>query len=51
MVDEFNTKNIVKQKSSLPEKTILFESKKQKPTNFFEEASLVFSSLVSLFGF
>jgi len=51
IVDEFNTKNIVKQKSSLPEKTILFESKKQKPTNFFEELSLVFSSLGSLFGF
>lgn len=51
IVDEFNTTNILNQKSFLDEKTILLESKKQKPTNFFEEASLVFSSLVSLFGF
>jgi len=48
---EFGTDNIVYQKSSLPEKTISFESQKQKPTNFFEELSLVFSSIGSLFGF
>jgi len=51
MIDEFETKNIANQKSSLSEKNILLESKKQKPTNFFEEVRLVFSSLGSLFGF
>ncbi|MCH6586078.1 MAG: tetratricopeptide repeat protein [Thaumarchaeota archaeon] len=51
MMEESKTKNIVNQKSSLSEKTISFESKKQKSTNFFEEISLVFSSLGSLFGF
>ncbi len=50
-IDKFETKNIINHKSSLSEKTILFDSKKQKPTNFFEEMSLVFSSLGSLFGF
>ncbi len=49
-IEKFET-NIVNQKSALSEKTILFESKKQKQTNFFEELSLVFSSLGSLFGF
>ncbi len=49
-MDEFETKNTVNQKHSLSEQTILFESK-QKPTNFFEEVSFVFSSLGSLFGF
>ncbi len=48
---EFETENIIYQQSTLPEKTISFESKKQKPTNFFEEISHAFSSLVSLFGF
>jgi len=47
-IEKFET-NIVNQKSTLSEKTILFESKKQ--TNFFDEVSLVFSSLGSLFGF
>ena len=51
MIEESETKNIVNQKYSLSEKTILFESKKQKSTNFFEEISFVFSSLGSLFGF
>jgi tetratricopeptide (TPR) repeat protein len=51
MMEESKTKNIVNQKSTLSEKTISFESKKQKSTNFFEEISLVFSSLGSLFGF
>ena len=51
VIEEFETKNIVYQKSSLSEKTVSFESKKQKPTNFFEEVSLAFSSLGSLFGF
>jgi len=51
MMEESKTKNIVNQKSSLSEKTISFESKKQKSTNFLEEISLVFSSLGSLFGF
>jgi len=32
-------------------KNISFESKKQKPTNFFEELSSAFSYLDSLFGF
>jgi tetratricopeptide (TPR) repeat protein len=50
-VDKFENKNTVNHKSSLSEKTIFFDSKKQKPTNFFEEVSLVFSSLGSLFGF
>ncbi len=50
-VDKFEIKNIVNHKPSLSEKTILFDSKKQKPTNFFDEVSLVFSSLGSLFGF
>jgi tetratricopeptide (TPR) repeat protein len=50
-VDKFEIKNIVNHKSPLSEKTILFDSKKQKPTNFFDEVSLVFSSLGSLFGF
>ena len=45
------TKNIVNQQFTLTEKTISPESKKQKPTNFFEELSLAFSSLASLFGF
>jgi len=48
---EFETEKVVFQESTIPEKTILFESKKQKPTNFFEELNLVFSSLASLFGF
>ena len=48
---EFKNKDIDKLKSSLSEKTILFESKKQKSTSFFEEISIVFSSLGSLFGF
>ena len=48
---ESETKNIVKQQFTLTEKTISPESKKQKPTNFFEELSLAFSSLASLFGF
>ncbi|MCH8085748.1 MAG: tetratricopeptide repeat protein [Thaumarchaeota archaeon] len=48
---EFKNKDIDKLKSSLSEKTILFESKKQKSTSFFEDLSLVFSSLGSLFGF
>jgi len=48
---EFETKNTVNQQSTLTEKTISPESKKQKPTNFFEELSLAFSSLASLFGF
>ncbi len=48
---ESETENVVYQQSALPEKTISFEIKKQKPTNFFEELSLVFSSLGSLFGF
>ncbi len=47
----FETKNIVNQQFTLTEKTISPESKKQKPTNFFEELSLAFSSLASLFGF
>ena len=51
MIDEFETKNITNQKSSLSEKTISFKSKKQKSTNFFEELGLAFSSLGSLFGF
>ena len=50
-VEKFENKNTINPKSSLSEKTILFDSKKQKPTNFFEEVSLVFSSLGSLFGF
>ena len=48
---EFKTENISYPQSTLAEKTISFESKKQKPTNFFEEISHAFSSLVSLFGF
>ena len=48
---EFKTEKIVYQQSSLYEKTISSESKKQKPTNFFEELSLAFSSLGTLFGF
>jgi len=48
---EFETEKIVYQEFTVPEKTISFEPKKQKPTNFFEELSLVFSSLGSLFGF
>jgi len=48
---ESETENVVYQQSTLPEKTISFESKKHKPTNFFEELSLAFSSLSSLFGF
>jgi len=48
---ESETKNIVNQQFTLTEKTISPESKKQKPTNFFEELSLAFSSLASLFGF
>ena len=51
MVEEIETENIVYQKSPLSEKTISFESKKQKPSNFFEEVSIAFSSLGSLFGF
>ena len=50
-VKDFENKDIENITSSLPEKTILFESKKQKSTSFFEEISLVFSSLGSLFGF
>ena len=48
---EFETEKIVYQQSTLPEKTISFESKKQKSTNFFEELSTAFSYLGSLFGF
>ncbi len=48
---ESETENVVYQQSTLPEKTISFESKQHKPTNFFEELSLAFSSLGSLFGF
>jgi len=48
---ESETENVVYQQSTLPEKIISFESKKQKPTNFFDELSLAFSSLGSLFGF
>jgi len=48
---EFETEKIVYQQSTLPKKTISFEPKKQKSTNFFEELSLAFSSLGSLFGF
>lgn len=48
---ESETEEIVYQQSTLPEKNILFESKKQKSTNFFEELSRIFSSLGSLFGF
>ncbi|MCH7966224.1 MAG: tetratricopeptide repeat protein [Thaumarchaeota archaeon] len=48
---ESETKNIVNQQFTLTEKTIYHESEKQKPTNFFEELSLAFSSLASLFGF
>jgi len=48
---EFETEKIVYTQSTLSEKTISYESKKQKPTNFFEELSLAFSSLGSLFGF
>jgi tetratricopeptide (TPR) repeat protein len=51
MVEELEPENFVYQQSSLLEKTISFESKKQKSTNFFEEVSLAFSSLGSLFGF
>ena len=51
MIEEYETKNTVHSKSSQSEKTIAFESKKQKSTNFFEELSLAFSSLGSLFGF
>ena len=51
MVDEFETKNIINQKSFLSKKIILFESKNQKPINFFEEVSLAFSTLGSLFDF
>ncbi len=50
-VKQFENKDIDNIKSSLSEKTILFESKKQKSTSFFEEMSLVFSSLGSLFSF
>jgi len=45
------SENVVDKQSTETEKTISFESKKQKPTNFFEELSLAFSSLGSLFGF
>ncbi len=45
------TENVVNQQPTISEKTISFESKKQKPTNFFEELSHVFSSLGSLFDF
>ena len=48
---EFETEKIVYQQSTLSEKTISFESKKEKSTNFFEDLSLAFSSLASLFGF
>jgi len=48
---EFETEKIVYQQFTLPEKTISFEPKKQKSTNFFEQLSLAFSSLGSLFGF
>jgi len=48
---EFETEKIVYQQSTLSEKTISFESKKEKSTNFFEDLSLAFSSLGSLFGF
>ena len=48
---ESETENVVYQQFTLPEKNISFESKKQKPTNFFEEISHAFSSLGSLFGF
>ncbi len=51
LIEEYETKNTVHSKSSQSEKTIAFESKKQKSTNFFEELSLAFSSLGSLFGF
>jgi len=48
---ESSMNNIVYQESSLPEKINSFNHEKQKSTNFFEEASLVFSSLGSLFSF
>ena len=48
---ESETENVVYQQFTLPEKNISFESKKQKPTNFFEEINHAFSSLGSLFGF
>jgi len=48
---EFEIENIIDNKFLLSEKTISFESKKQKPISFFEEISIVFSSLGSLFGF
>ena len=47
---ESNLNNIVYQESSISEKTSSINHK-QKPTNFFEEVSLAFSSLSSLFGF
>ena len=50
-ITELETENIVDKNPPLSEKTISFESKKQKPTIFFEELSHAFSSLGSLFGF
>ena len=47
---ESNTKNIILVESS-PEKTNSINGKKQNSSNFFEEFSLAFSSLGSLFGF
>ncbi|MFQ5476654.1 MAG: tetratricopeptide repeat protein, partial [Nitrosopumilus sp.] len=46
-----NTYNIIYPESSLPETINSTNHEKQKPTNFFEEVSLAFSSLGSLFSF
>ena len=43
--------NIVYQEFSSPEKISSINHEKQKPTNFFEEVSIAFSSLGSLFSF
>jgi len=48
---EFESEKIIYDESTLDKKTVSSESEKQKPTNFFEELSRVFSSLGSLFGF
>ncbi len=47
---EFDVENTIYLESS-PEKISLVNYKKQKPANFFEEVSLTFSSLGSLFSF
>ena len=50
-LDKSSFQNISKQQSFESEKINLENFEKQKPSNFFDEVSIAFSTLGSLFGF